>query len=64
MLKNEFHKHNSEWKKPDTEYILCDSISAWKKPDTEYILYDSISMKFTKKKNEKILEVNVVLVIL
>lgn len=48
MLKIEFHKHNSEWKKPDTEYIL----------------YDSISMKFTKKKNEKILEVNVVLVIL
>lgn len=37
MLKNEFHKHNSEWKKPDTEYIL----------------YNSISMKFTKKEKWK-----------
>lgn len=36
MFKNEFHKCNSESKKPETK---------------EYILYDSISIKFTKKKN-------------
>lgn len=36
MSKNEFHKHKSEWKKPETK---------------EYMLYDSISIKFTKKKN-------------